>query len=303
MVAPTYKIAVIQLHPEPMQIESNYCKAARFIKDAAAKGAQLAVLPEYHLTNWIPNHPQASDIYSQWEIYLDKYSALAKEQNICIVPGTIVERHEDPATKEQQLLNAAYFIDNKGEILGRYQKKNLWHPERPYLTSSTHEPHEVIETPLGPVGLLICWDLAFPEAFRELILAGAKIIIIPTFWTLSDCSPYGLAVNPRSEALFLESTVASRTFENTCAVVFVNAGGRVGTSKLNYAGLSRVAVPFLGALGDETKDSCEEGMSVVDLDMRHVEEAEANYKVRADLAREDWHYVYPRGETMGRTKL
>ena len=66
-------------------------------------------------------------------------------------------------------------------------------PERSHLTSSRHAPHEVFPTPLGNVGLLICWDLAFPEAFRELIAAGAQLIIIPTFWTLNDCSPAGLA--------------------------------------------------------------------------------------------------------------
>ncbi|KAL8767714.1 MAG: hypothetical protein Q9194_005912 [Teloschistes cf. exilis] len=291
-MAPKYKIAVIQLHPKPMRIEANYAKAAQFIKAAAERGAHLAVLPEYHLTNWLPDDPEFSDLCGQWEIYLIKYRALAKERNICIVPGTIVERHEDAETKEPILSNVAYFIDNNGEILGQYQKKNLWHPERPHLTSSHHDPHEVIHTPIGPVGLLICWDLAFPEAFRELIAGGAKIIIIPTFWTLSDCSEYGLSVNPRAEALFLESTVTARTFENTCAVVFVNAGGAIGSSNSNYAGLSRVAVPFLGALGDETKNSSEEVMSIVDLDMRHVEEAEANYKVREDLAREDWYYTY-----------
>lgn len=150
---------------------------------------------------------------------------------------------------------------------------------------------------------MICWDLAFPEAFRELILAGAKIIIIPTFWTLSDCSLYGLSINPQSEALFLESTITSRAFENTCAVIFANAGGPVGSSSSNYAGLSRVVVPFLGALGDETKDCNEEAMSIVDLDMRHVEEAEANYKIREDLARENWHYVYRRGQKIGHGKL
>lgn len=110
-------------------------------------------------------------------------------------------------------------------------------------------------------------------------------------------------VDSHSEALFLESAVTSRAFENTCAVVFVNAGGPVGSSRSTYAGLSRVAVPFLGVLGDETKDSSEEGMSIVDLDMRHVQEAEANYKVRADLAREDWHYVHPRGEKTRHMKL
>ncbi|KAL8906328.1 MAG: hypothetical protein Q9207_002103 [Kuettlingeria erythrocarpa] len=239
---------------KPMRIEANYAKAARFIQDAASKGAQLAVLPEYHLTNWVPDDPKFGDICGQWEIYLAKYRALAKEHNICIVPGTIVERHQDEEDAgAYNLLNVAYFIGNKGEILGRYQKKNLWwrHPSR----------------------------------------------------TLTDCSEYGLSVNPRSEALFLESTITSRTFENTCAVVFVNAGGPAGSANSNYAGLSRVAVPFLGALGDETKDSSAEGMSIVDLDMKHIEEAEANYKVRQDLAREDWYYTYRSRTMAGREKL
>ncbi|KAL8934479.1 MAG: hypothetical protein Q9216_005894 [Gyalolechia sp. 2 TL-2023] len=287
-----------------MRIEANYIKAVQFIKSAASHGAQLAVLPEYHLTNWIPDDPEFGNLCAQWETYLDRYRALAREHDICIVPGTIVERHEDAETKERKLVNVAYFIDNKGEILGRYQKKNLWHPERPHLTSSTHFPHEVIKTPFGPVGLLICWDLAFPEAFRELITAGAKMIIIPTFWTLTDASPYALSVNPNSEALFLSSVTTARAYENTCAIVFVNAGGPAGSPNSNYAGLSRVTVPFLGAQGKETKECSEEGMSVVDVDMRLVEEAEANYKVREDLGREDWHYLYRRrAGTGGRGKL
>lgn len=109
-----------------MQIEANYAKAAQFIENAATRGAQLAVLPEYHLTSWIPEDPRFSDLCGQWEVYLTKYRALAKEHNICIVPGTIVERRENPGTNEQISINVAYFIDNKGEILGRYQKKNLW---------------------------------------------------------------------------------------------------------------------------------------------------------------------------------
>lgn len=194
------------------------------------------------------------------------------------------------------------------------------HPERQHLTSSTTAPHPVIQTPLGPVGLLICWDLAFPEAFRELIAAGAKTIIIPTFWTLADCSPYGLSVNPRAEALFLESTITSRAYENTCVIILVNAGGAATPSREadkprpeegqsgpppdkkpstgHYAGLSRVALPFVGALGDETKDSAEEAMSIVDVNMRHVEESEANYKIRADMDSETWHYNY-RHQTRG----
>lgn len=291
-MAPRYKIAVIQLHPKPLSPSYNFSKATDFIRAAASKGAHLAVLPEYHLTNWVPEDPQFFPLCKQWNDYLHRYQELAKELKICIVPGTIVEAHKDEETGEDQLHNVAYFIDDKGEILGRYQKKNLWHPERPHLTSSTHAPHEMLQTPLGPVGILICWDLAFPEAFRELIAKGAKTIIIPTFWTHADCSAYGLSKNSMSEKLFLESTITARTFENTCAVVFVNAGAPPENEKSMYAGLSRVAMPFVGGLGDETKDTNKEGMSVVDVDMELVEEAEKNYKVRADIEGEGWHYTY-----------
>jgi predicted amidohydrolase len=51
-------------------------------------------------------------------------------------------------------------------------------PERDHLTGSGRDVHEVFDTPIGKVGMLICWDLAFPEAFRELIANGAKIMYV-----------------------------------------------------------------------------------------------------------------------------
>lgn len=249
----------------------------------------MAVLPEYHLTNWTPKDKRFSEICNDWETYLTKYQALAKDLNICIVPGTIVERHVENTgdNEEDKLLNPAYFISNDGSIIGKYVKKNLWHPEREHLTSSTTDSHQVFDTPLGKVGLLICWDLAFPEAFRELIAQGARLIIIPSFWTLNDCSSTGRAYNPSAEALFLDSTLTARTFENTCAVVFCNAGG---PHEEGYAGLSQISVPFQGPIA--RLGSGAEGMIVADLDMNVLDVAEENYKVRQDLAREDWHYTY-----------
>lgn len=83
-----------------------------------------------------------------------------------------------------------------------------------------------------------------------------------------------------------------RAFENTCAVIFANAGGPPNARNKNYMGLSRVTLPFIGALGDATKDSGEEGMSIVDIDMEVVEEAERNYGVRGDVTGRNWHYEY-----------
>lgn len=123
-MASTVKVAIIQLYPKPMQLEPNFQKAANFVRSAASQGAQLAVLPEYHLTNWLPKDPHFGDLCDQWETYVKKYQDLARECDISIVPGTIVERHWEEG--EGKLLNVAYFIDNKGEILGKYVKKNLW---------------------------------------------------------------------------------------------------------------------------------------------------------------------------------
>lgn len=202
-----------------MDITNNFAKAANFIRSAASQGARLAVLPEYHLTNWLPKDPKFLDLCDQWETYLQKYQALAKECNICIVPGTIVESHRGATKDEDRLLNVAYFINADGNIGGKYVKKNLWGPEREHLTSSGRDVHQVFDTEVGKVGLLICWDLAFPEAFRELVSQGAKVIVVPTFWTLNDCNKEGLAQNPSAEAVFLDSVLTARAFENTCGTL------------------------------------------------------------------------------------
>ncbi|KAI1823514.1 carbon-nitrogen hydrolase [Xylaria intraflava] len=284
-MAPVYKIASVQLHPKPLSPAHNFEKAVALIRDAASKGCHLAVLPEYHLTSWVPEEPGFKESCIGSSKYLQEYQALAKELNICIVPGTIIEGGD-----EDTLVNIAYFISSNGEIAGRYQKKNLWHPERRHLVSSAHEPHSAFDTPLGRVGMLICWDLAFPEAFRELIADGAQLICVPAFWTMSDLSNEGYALNPDSEALFLNSTVIARAFENTCAVVFVNAGGPPHKGEnTNFAGLSQVTAPHIGSKGRLGRA---EGMSIVELDMDVLRIAEQNYKVREDMRTEGWHYAY-----------
>ncbi|KAJ5669858.1 hypothetical protein N7462_010928 [Penicillium macrosclerotiorum] len=283
-MASARRIAIIQWHIKELAIDDNHAQACNYIRKAAADGAELAVLPEYHLSGWVPNDPHWAIQAGDSAKYLANYQALAKELDICLVPGTIIEKQMGPG-ESTLFYNTAYFISNNGTILGSYRKKNIWHPERPHLTSSGLERHSAIDTPIGRVGMLICWDLAFPEAFRELIADGADIIIIPTFWTPHDASPEALHHNPESEALFLNSTITSRCFENTCGIIFVNAAG----PKDEYLGMSQVTLPIVGPVA---KMGTEEGVQVVDMNLSLLEVAEKNYKVRQDIGKQDWHYVY-----------
>jgi predicted amidohydrolase len=286
---------------KPLSPEENFAKATAYIRLAASQGSQLAVLPEYHLTSWVPEHPDfvASSVESV--AYLPRYQALAREINIHIVPGTIVEPVEQvpSATPERsigdetetsnppvtKLRNVAYFIAaSTGDILSTYQKKNLWYLERGILMAGRHAPHKAFDVPLPGngtvrVGMLICWDLAFPEAFRELVADGAQVIVIPSYWHITKINSKVLALNLKSEVVFLDSMTVARAYENTCVVAFCNAWGE-----------SQVAMPILGTLGKLGVEKDDMIVGEVDLDVLRV--AEDHYKVRADLQGEGWHYSH-----------
>lgn len=225
--------------------------------------------------------------------YLPKYQEIAQRLNISIVPGSIcevlppLESSHVGTDHNDKFGNIAYFIAaGSGEIVGRYQKKNLWLTERHHLASCGIEPHRAFETPWQypdgrPVkaGMLICWDLAFPEAFRALIGEGADIIIIPSCWQLSDVNEEALKLNPQSEKVFLESVTVARAFENEAAIVFCNS-----------AGMSSIVMPHQGCL--EKAQFGEEKMLVSEIDLGILGLAEENYSIKTDMKDVDWVYAH-----------
>ena len=126
MAARKYKVALIQTQIEALEVVRNYAKAESYIMQAA-KGAHLAVLPEYHLTGWEPDRPEFKSACSTWKEHLEKYQRLAKELDICIVPGTMIKECEAAVEgMPKTFQNIAYFLDNEGKVIGQYQKKNVW---------------------------------------------------------------------------------------------------------------------------------------------------------------------------------
>jgi predicted amidohydrolase len=240
----------------------------------------------------VPDAAEFTATAAQSKPYLDKYRALAKELQIAIVPGTLLEPETSAGSG---LANVAYFIGPDGAILGRYQKKNLWHPERPHLAADIETPHTAFDTPWGRMGMLICWDIAFPEAYKALIADGAKMIVTPSYWLAEDGGE-GADLNPDCEKMFLDNVCVTRAFENTAAIVYVNTAAPKGSTDgkdgrgIKFCGVSQVTVPIVGRLGGGDSMGPAEEMRVLEVDMAVLDMAESVYKVRADMAREGWHY-------------
>ncbi|ERT00221.1 hypothetical protein HMPREF1624_03592 [Sporothrix schenckii ATCC 58251] len=315
-MAPIYKIAIIQFQPKPIDIEANFKYAADEIRKAAAAGADIALLPEFHLTSWVPNHPEFVSASAASGAILSRYQDLARELNINIVPGTIVEAHtttadpasgttlvttapDDTSSGTLELRNMAFFVEaGTGKVLNRYQKTNLWHTERGHLTAPTLEsassagsttdwpPHKAFDTPLKwgdrfvRAGMLVCWDLAFPEAFRALVADGVDLILIPSYWDpYEDVDAESLAVNPECEVDYIRACLAARASENTVVVAFCNTGG-----------VSQLAQPLLGLRGEIRPGATE--TKILEMDLDYLRVADNHYKVRADIKREGWHYEH-----------
>jgi predicted amidohydrolase len=179
--------------------------------------------------------------------------------------------------------NTTYYIDRTGTVKLRYAKANLWGDERKCFTKgSTHEVFDTQE--FGKIGLLICWDLAFPEAFRALIKQDARIIFIPTLWKLPDCGEKGLRYNKRSEDMFINSTITTRAFEQNVCVVFCNTGGPLDEG---HFGCSQICMPFLGPI---VKLGPEEQVVVKEVQFKSIlEDAEDVWNIRADIMSPDWY--------------
>ncbi|GAA5897346.1 carbon-nitrogen hydrolase family protein [Sporobolomyces salmoneus] len=332
------KIALVQFCPESPSISlehpssssqdeselahtANLEKAHRFVRQAKEQGAELVCFPEYFLSGVVSDRqhwtlsqypPHSSHLHddhpsissspaSTTTHWLSTFQSLARELDIDIAVGTIVERQIDPTTgleatieidgEERMILNnVAYYVDNKGEVRGRYVKKNLWWPEKEYLTEGREEERqEVFETRFGKTSFLICWDLAHGESFLPLLEQSVDLIICPTYWTGSDGGEEAKKWDRDSEKKWLETLIVSRAFENECAIVFVNVGSPAGKDETDFdtvnpeerIGCSAVCLPFRGKIGG-TK-SAEEEMVVIDTDLSVLPDARSVYGMRRGL--------------------
>ena len=173
------KVGIVQ-HSNSSDIKENTEKTVAEIKNAAAQGAKLIVLQELHRSLYFCQ-TENTDMFDLAETIpgpsTDLYGELAKELNVVIVTSLFEKR----ATGLYH--NTAVILDTDGSIAGKYRKMHI--PDDPgfyekfYFTPGDLG-FEPIQTSVGKLGVLVCWDQWFPEAARLMAMAGAELLIYPT---------------------------------------------------------------------------------------------------------------------------
>src|SRR5579884_2930098 len=269
-------IAVVQFAITAAVPEENLKKARMFVEETATQ-ADIIVFPEDFVTGPLSGNRELADYSGQYREY---FQELARRYSIDIVPGSIIEGDRDGL-----LYNTAYYIDKTGTVKGRYRKTNLWLPERTYLTAG--DEVRVFDTEYGKVGLIICWDLIFPEVFRMMVRQGVDIVICPSYWCYEDAG-VGLRYDANSEVKLVNALCVARAFENEVVLVYANAADSLSVQQdrqERLIGQSQITVPFKGAL--QLLNHAREEMFLQKVETGILKDAEDAYEIRKDLLERD----------------
>ncbi|AHZ68219.1 hypothetical protein OU5_1140 [Pseudomonas mandelii JR-1] len=169
-------VACCQVAPKIGDLAYNRTLTERAIRSAALQGAQVVVLPELVQSGYLfADRDEALTLSETTDgPTLRLWTALAKELNVVVVGG-FCERLQGDA-----LANSAAMIDPQG-LRAVYRKAHLWDAESEIFSPGNDAP-PVVETVHGRIGMLICYDLEFPEWVRLPALAGAELLCAPVNW-------------------------------------------------------------------------------------------------------------------------
>ena len=252
------KIAAIQMASGP-NVRANLIECERLIGSAVDAGASLVVLPENFAIMGMNEIDKVKIREAEGEGMIQSFLAdQSKRHGIWIVGGTIPLQAAD----EQHIRAACLVFNDQGQQVGRYDKVHLFdvhleESQETYNESETIEPGNqvvVVDTPFGKLGLAICYDLRFPELFRQMIKLGAEIIALPAAFTAITGKAHWHAL------------VRARAIENLCYLV-ASAQGGYHVNKRETYGHSLIVDPW-GGVADELPHGA--GFVIADIDVSRV---------------------------------
>lgn len=265
------KLGILQIH-NTADIADNKSRLAQGIVDLAHRGAELVVLQELHNSLYfcqvedVENFDLAEPIPGP---STDFYGKLAKDLGVVIVTSLFERRTAG------LYHNTAVVIEKDGTIAGKYRKMHI--PDDPaYYEKFYFTPGDLgfhpIQTSVGKLGVLVCWDQWYPEAARLMALQGAEMLIYPT---AIGYATYDTQEEQQKQREAWTTVMRGHAVANGLPVVAVN---RVGfepdpsgqTDGIQFWGSSFVAGPQ-GELLHRSNDK-EEDSLVIDVDLKHSED-------------------------------
>jgi deaminated glutathione amidase len=233
-------VAAIQLNANHTRQE-NLVQAERLVRQAAAQGAKLVVLPEmcngYGHLGAIAE--QAEPIPGESS---ELFRHLAQELNIWLLAGSICQQSENAC------YNTSLLFNSQGQEAMRYQKMHLFQvelPNKPAIREADFiqggKEIGICETSLGNLGVAICYDLRFPELFRKLSEQGMEILLFPSAFTQFTGRDHW------------EILLRARAIENQCFVIAANQCGRHDDQSAPSYGHSLILDPWGRILAEATE--------------------------------------------------
>lgn len=263
------KVAALQMTSGP-DVASNLATAQSLLAEAAAAGARLAALPENFAFMGLADADKRA--IAEEEGHGPIQTALAeaaRRLRLWIVGGTVPLR----VAGDGRVAAACLLFDAEGRRVARYDKVHLFDVDLPGRQESYHESANiapgsapiVAETPVGRLGLSVCYDVRFPELYRKLSGAGAQILCVPSAFT----APTGRA--------HWETLLRARAIENLCYVIAPAQSGIHPNGRETYG--DTLIVDYWGRVLRRLPRG--RGTVVCDLDLERQAEARAAFPVLA----------------------
>ena len=243
------RVAALQM-VSGSEIKENLTTVTRLAKSAVDGGAQLFLLPEnFALMSTKKLYAAGVEERSSSGPIRSTLSRLAKQLNVWVVAGSVpVAMRPDGELLDSRVRQVCFVYDNNGGEVARYDKIHLFDvdvkdQQGSYRESATMEPGDrsvVVETPVGRLGLSICYDLRFPELYRDMLSKGAELFSVPAAFTAKT-----------GEAHW-EVLLRARAIENLCYVIAANQGGWHSPSRETW-GQSMIVNPWGEILAQRAK--------------------------------------------------
>lgn len=229
----TITAAAIQFNVKLGDVDANLAHARAALRRAADNGAQLAVLPEMWSTGF--DYRNLNKLALRTEGIVEELLDLSRSLKL-VICGSMPEPNGS-----DKVFNTIFLADN-GLLAGTYRKIHLFSLLGEDRAFAGGDKWLLADTTLGKIGVIICYDLRFPELSRRLALEGARVICVPAQWP-----------KPREE--HWRTLLRARAIENQLFVVAANACGIVG--KLDFFGMSMIVDPKGELLASATEEECE----------------------------------------------